>query len=354
MPFTSLWPQPDKNWNFDVSSLIVLIGEDMELQYRLSRRSFLQCVSAAPVVGLQNYLRSYDFLFEPGSLFYQTPYGCAGAPLPSARLANAIKAKKLLEDSNFTVYSIPQNAPPLSKYDIILQVWCVGTWLVFGGIIAFVTLAPKTTWIGVANITLLTSWSIIVRLVEYLNMVPSKAKDVDRPDGPDAIFILGRDNSAFVLKGSRMDIKKWVTRGLIYEARSPNVEWILQGFTRFTSLAVLLFIFSTLPNGHTMDQLAFIVLNAMAQINALLGQWLNSLSYISQLDLDTSKSCKVRTRTEVWGKLIKEFKAVNEQNDWINALDLLPKTDKWQTWKAELLKNVDQDPKALYNSLPGR
>jgi hypothetical protein len=354
MPFTPIWPQPGRNWNFDVSSLMVLIGEDTELQYRLSRRSFLQCICAAPVVGLQNYLRCYDFLFEPGTLNYQTPYGCAAAPLPSARLANAIKAKKFLEDGNFNVFSIPCRPRGPNRYDIILLVWCLATWFIYGGIVAFAVLAPNTTWVGIANVTLLTLWSIIVRLVEYVNMVPSEAKDVDRTDGPDAIFMMGRDNSAFVLKGTRGDIKQWVTRGLIYKTDSSDTKSFLQGVTRFTSLLVLLFIFSTLPNGHTMDQLSFILLNVVAQINVVFGQRLNSLSYIAQLGWDKNNSCKVRTRTEVWGKLIREFKTVHEKNGWIDAMDLLPRTEKWKTWKLEFLKDPNQDPKVLYNRLPGR
>ena len=356
MPFSPIWPQPRKNWNFDVSSLSVLIGEQLELQYRLSRRSLWQCISAAPVVGLQNYIRSYDLLLEPGSLTYSNPYGCAKAPLRNVQLENAIKLNNLLEDTNFNVYTIPPQKPPCNRYNIILNVWSAVTWLIYGGILAFAILAPHTTWIGIANVTILTGWSIIVRVIEYFNVVPSKAKKVNKPGDPDAIYILGRDNSGFVLKGSREDIKRWVTRGLIYKSyksRIPGTTQLFQGFTRFTSLLVLLFVFSTLPNGHTMDQLAFIILNAMAQVNVLLGQWLNSVSCMSELHFEETSSCKVVTRTDVYGRLIKEFKDVND-GEWITALDLLPKTRKWSDWKTKFLDDVDQDPKDLYNSLPGR
>ena len=139
----------------------------------------------------------------------------------------------------------------------------------------------------------------------------------------------------------------------LYESRIPGTTQLFQGFTRFTSLLVLLFVFSTLPNGHTMDQLAFIILNAMAQVNALLEQWLNSVSCMSELHFEKTSSCKVVTRTDVYGRLIREFKDVND-GEWITALDLLPKTKKWGVWKTKFLDDVDQDPKDLYNRLPGR
>jgi hypothetical protein len=353
MRFNNIWPPPNKNWSFDVSSLMVLISEELELQYRLSQRSFAQCIAAAPVVGLQSYARSYDLLFEPGTLMYAKPYGLAIAPLRNVQLENAIKHHKLLQDSEFNVYTIKSDRSALQIYNFKIYLWSFVTWLIYGGILALAIFAPYSTWIGVSNILILTSWSILIRLVEYVHIVPSTAKQTNREDDIDAIYILGRDNSAFVLKGSRADIKAWVSRGLEYRSVIPDSAPWIKGFTRITSLLVLLFIFSTIPNGHTMDQLAFMTLNIMAQANVLVGKRLNSERCMSQLERDNISSCKVRTRTHVYGMLIKEFKDV-QGNIWIDTLDLLPKTKKWAEWKTLFLKDVQQDPKNLYNKMPGR
>ena len=93
---------------------MVLIGEGEELSYRLSQRSLMQCLALGSVVGLQNYVRSYDLLLEPGSLTYFSPYGCKNAPLRNMQLSNATKHEQLLEDQKYTVYSIPSPSHPQS------------------------------------------------------------------------------------------------------------------------------------------------------------------------------------------------------------------------------------------------
>jgi hypothetical protein len=352
--FSPIWPQPDRNWNFDVSSLIILIGEELELRYRLSQRSFLQCITAAPVVGLQSYIRSYDLLLEPGALTYSSPYGCKTAPLRNVQLESAIRSNKLLEDGKFNIYKVrekPEKKSPIDRYDIILSVWVAFTWIIYGGLIAFSILIPTVTWIGIANVTVLTGWSIIVRVIEFLNIQPAEARRVGDPGDTDAIYILGRDNSAFVLKGTRMEIKIWTSRGLVYKSVIPGAARLFKGFTRITSLLVLLFIFSTIPNGHTMDQLAFIISNALGQVNVLLGQWLNSQICLSKLEVEKDGDM-VDTRTHVYANLIKEFKDANKHDDWVDVLDLLPKTKRWTTWKTRYTADVSQDPKTLFSQTP--
>ena len=352
MHFSPIWPTPDKNWNFDVSSLIVLIGEDLELQYRLSQRSFPACISAAPVVALQSYMRSYDFLLDVGNLSYSSPYGCKTAPLRNVRLENAIRTNKLLNDKEFNVYKVRPSSTktsPTKKYDIILAAWTILTWILFGGILAFAILMPKTTWIGVANCAIFTGWSIIIRVIEYFSLRPATAIGTANLGGDDAIYILGRDNSAFVLKGTRGDIKAWTSRGLVYTSIIPDCEGLMKGLTRFISLLALLFIFSTIPNAHTMDQLSFILLNALGQINVLVGQKINSRICMAELEKEPPK--EVASRTYVYANLIKEFKDVNQDNDWADILDLVPKTKRWATWRAEYSKDTSQDPKDLFNRI---
>jgi hypothetical protein len=269
------------------------------------------------------------------------------------QLENAIRSNKLLDDKEFNIFEIrpqPTKHSPVKKYDIILAAWTILTWILFGGILAFAILMPKTTWIGVTNAAVFTGWSIIIRVIEYFSLQQAQARETDNPNEPDAIYILGRDNSGFVLKGTRKEIKAWTSRGLVYKSIIPGKESLIKGLTRFTSLLVLLFIFSTIPNGHTMDQLSFILLNALGQINVLLGQWLNSR--ICMAELEPPSTNVVATRTNVYANLIKEFKDVNPHDDWIDVLDLLPKTKRWATWKERYSGDISQDPKLLFSQIP--
>ncbi|RYO88450.1 hypothetical protein DL766_004293 [Monosporascus sp. MC13-8B] len=107
MPLSSYSPQ---SWSFDVSSFMILVSEGEELRYRLSQRDLMQSIVAAPVVGLQCYIRSYDLLLEPGSLQYFSPRGCKSAPLRHARLEHAIRLQGLLKDGSYSVFRIPPRA----------------------------------------------------------------------------------------------------------------------------------------------------------------------------------------------------------------------------------------------------
>lgn len=342
---------PDQQpWTFDVSSLIVLISEDEERTYRLSRRSLLQCLTAAPVVGLQNYVRSYHLLLEPSKETYFSPYGVKNAPLRNIQLANALKHNKLLEDQRYTVFKIPadrklQDRASASSY-MLIALWTVATWIFFTGLLVIIHEVPGTTWVSYATCAVFTGWSIVLRLVEYVNVIPATVADATDPDERDAIFIIGRRNAAFVLEGSRNDVKDWTGRGLTYRSDPLGVPTSLwQGFTRMCSLLVLLFIFSAVPNGSTLDQVAFIFLNAVAQLNVLVGQRLNSQSVLSRLDM--VETTTEATRTHVYAKLIRRFRDAETEKKWVDTSGMLPKTEVWNAWKERIVDDV-KDPKHLY------
>ncbi|KAM7212347.1 hypothetical protein V8F06_012283 [Rhypophila decipiens] len=354
-------PESSQPWALDVSSLMILIGENEEMSYRLSQRSFLQCIAAAPVTGLQNYLSSYDVLADPSTIFeYFSPYGCKTAPFRNISLTNAIRHAKLLEDGKFTVFRVPprskfsakrnrNNTIDMGKYQNLLVAWVSFTWLALGGILAFTILLPDATWIGLANVVALTGWSIILRLIEYFNVRPANlsSENIHEPDAPDAIFIMGRANSAFVLEGTRKDIKEWTSPGLVYNQGSllglPASIW--QGFTRVGSLAQLIFIFCSIPNGSTTDQLAFIMLCALSQLNVVVGQQLNSRCRLAQLEKLVNS--REETRTHVYAKLIRRFRDVQRENNWIE-------TEAWDEWKARVLDAKDDhgvDFKKLFSTV---
>jgi hypothetical protein len=347
---------PDQQpWTFDVSSLIVLISEDEERNYRLSRRSLLQCLTAAPVVGLQNYVRSYDLLLEPSKETYFSPYGVKSAPLRNIRLANALKHEKILEDQRYTVLSIPDSRTMQDrasyKFRMLIALWTGVTWLLFAGLLAAIYKVPGTTWVSYATCAAFTGWSIVLRLVEYVNVIPATVaeSEVDAPNELDAVFVMGRSNSAFVLEGSRKDVKEWTSCGLTYRPKPWGVKAsVWQGFTRLCSLMVLLFIFSAVPNGSTLDQVAFIILNAVAQLNVLVGQRLNSQCVLSRLE--TIEDTKVDTRTHVYAKLIRRFCDAETEKQWVDASGMLPKTEVWNAWKDRVVNNAD-DPKELYREI---
>jgi hypothetical protein len=336
---------------------MILISEDEERNYRLSRRSFVQCLATIPVVGLQNYIRSYNFLFEPENLAYFSPYGVKNAPLRNARLANAIKHEGLLQDHRYTVFKIPPKSDlptrtyrKSSKSDIFLLLWVTATWIFFAGLLVASRLIPRMTWVSTTTCAVFTSWSMLLRFIEYAHVQPAAVgKDTVTDSAlPDAIFILGRNNSAFVLEGSRKDIKDWTSRGLIYRQDPLGIPcWAWHGFTRLGSLLVLLFVFSVIPNGSTGDQVVFILLNTMAQMNALVGQRLNgqcSLSRLAKLEDEREP-----TRTHVYAKLLRRFDDAGK--DWVDAAGLLPKTTVWDTWRTRVVSEKSADPKVLYNEI---
>src|SRR5580700_6224114 len=85
---------------------MVLLSEQEELNYRLMRRSLLECFSAAPVTGLQAYMRSNDSLVDLVGPSYISPYGGKKAPLRNMGLAQMISIRRLLRDGRYTLCRI--------------------------------------------------------------------------------------------------------------------------------------------------------------------------------------------------------------------------------------------------------
>ncbi|CAI9637427.1 unnamed protein product [Alternaria burnsii] len=346
-------------WTLDVSSLIVLISEDEERNYRLSRRSLLQCLVAAPVVGLQNYVRSYNMLLDTSAEAYFSPYGVKSAPLRNIQLSNALKINKLLEDGRYNVYGIPtNNAKSKSvnrKSQTFLALWTCATWAFFAGLIFGIYKSNQTTWVSLATCTTLTGWSIIIRLIEYVNVVPSiSGRDhVNDPNALDAVFIMGRSNSAFILEGSRKDVKSWTSSGLVYRENPlgiPASVW--QFFTRMGSLMVLLSFLTSIPNGSTADQVAFVLLNILAQANVLIGQWANSRCVLSKLSkIESINDPQNLTRTHIYAKLIRQFRQAEDVHEWVEASNMLPRTEVWDRWKVQIKEDAQKDPKKLYREI---
>jgi hypothetical protein len=228
----------------------------------------------------------------------------------------------------------------------------VATWILFAGLLVAIYKVAGTTWVSLATCLIFTGWSIILRLVERCNIIPANSNGAytTSPDGRDAMFIMGRSNAAFVLQGSRKDVKDWTSRGLTYRERPWEIPASLwQAFTHVGSLLVLLFIFSAIPNGSTVDQVAFILLNTVAQLNVLIGQRLNSQYILSKL-LKVEDTKEV-TRTHVYAKLIRRFRKAEETHHWVKASNMLPRTEVWDVWKAQVGEDTQEDPKTLYQTV---
>lgn len=346
-------------WTLDVSSLIVLISEDEERNYRLSRRSLLQCLVAAPVVGLQNYVRSYAMLLDTSAETYFSPYGVKSAPLRNIQLSNALKLNKLLEDGRYTVYQIPTSSSKSQsvnrKSQTFLVLWTCATWAFFAGLIFGICKSDQTTWVSLATCITFTGWSIMIRLIEHVNVIPSTngLDHVNDPNALDAVFIMGRSNSAFVLEGSRKDVKSWTSSGLIYRESPlgiPASVWQL--FTRMGSLMVLLSFLTSIPNGSTADQVAFVILNIVAQANVLVGQWANSQCVLSKLSMiESINDPQNLTRTHIYAKLIRRFCQAEDVHEWVEASNMLPRTEVWDRWKVQIKEDAQKDPKKLYREI---
>ncbi|KAF3919026.1 hypothetical protein ABW21_db0200833 [Orbilia brochopaga] len=332
------------NWAFDVSSFMVLVGESEEFRYRAMRRSVMECFAAAPIAGVQSYLHSTASLTEATGSSYFSPVGMNSAPLRNMQLEHAIRTKALLKDGNCGVYEIPQTKwndrkcrlPPPG---IIL--WTLFTWIALAGIFVGLILNPGLTWIGYTNVFGFVGWSIIARLIDRYRM-EKVVNHTSEPERDDAIFILGRRNSCFILKGKRKDLVEWTGCGIIQRdgVLAQAAEYIM----RITSLIMILFVFLTIPNGTTWDQVAFIGVNIIGQLNVLVGQILTANDYFSRLNL--VNSITVPTRTHVYGVLLREF----GNGQWVDEASILPRTEIWDRWRS-LVATHDyrgMDSKELY------
>jgi hypothetical protein len=330
-------------WSFDVSSFMVLVGEAEEFSYRLMQRSLLECLTAAPVAGLQSYIRSNYSLLETTGFLYFSPRGCTTAPLRNMRLTQSISRHRLLRDGACKVYQIPAVRKTRSKINRS-SIVAVVSWLVFVAIMAFTCLIGDMSWIGYSACSGLTAWSIIVRLAERYCLEPTTVK-ASQPDQSDAVYILGRRSSCLVLQGSRRDVSKWTGQGL-EQKKGEIVELICLGM-RVGSLVLLLYLLVVIPNGTTSDQVVFIFLNTMGQLNVILGQNLNARACFEELELVEDKV--MPTRTHVYAYLLRKF----GNGRWVDKAGLLPQTEEWTAWRDAVTRNLSMDPKLQYEICTG-
>lgn len=346
----------DTLWNFDISAFMVLIGGEQESNYRCMQRSLFECLCPAPVAGLQTYVQGYEHLYDLSTLQYFSPSGGKSAPLRNLKLASAFRQQALLRDGQCRYYRIPSSQSPsvsvtTSTYIIPrilstlrMRLWSVATWAFATAIIFFLAFMGDTSWIGYSTFAIFSGWSIIVRSIEYycIRTSATELHTTSGKDKSDAVYFLGRRNSVVIIEGSRLGIKQWTGLGLELSA-SPSTQW----FLRLGSLCVLLYTFVTIPNGTTWDQVAFILLNILGQVNVMAGQWLNAEGCLRALERVENKEVEVRSRTDVWAFLIREF----GNGDWIDKADLLPSTEIWRRWRARIGDQRKTDPKSLYDQI---
>ncbi|KAK7703390.1 hypothetical protein SLS64_009059 [Diaporthe eres] len=344
-------PRSFQDWSFDVSSLMILLGEPEEKRYRLAGRSLAEALVAAPAAGIQCYLKSYDIHQELSDLSYLSPYGCKIAPLRNLRLDNVIRQQCLLKDGRYTTYRVQSRRK--STLPWLIAMWTAITWLVFLTILIAFTFWAGVTWIGLSTCIVFTAWSILIRLIEYhmASPPPIGTVPVNRPSGPDAAVFLGRANSAVVLEGSREEIKHWTSCGIVYKDSAlgiPASFW--QYATRLGTLLTLVFIFIAIPNGSPADQLMFIVLNILGQANVLLGYYFTAQSCLECLELVEDQSSAVATRTHVYAQVLRQFRDM-KNSSWVEKLGFLPETPVWREWKDRIVAGPGLlcDPKELYD-----
>lgn len=320
---------------------MVLLGDQEETNYRVMQRTLIECFSATPVAGLQSYLRSFTTIIDVKGREYIHPKWCSKMPLRNLRLHRTIALNDLLRDGKFSTYKVNSNDQGnRSKTTYVwLWMWSAFSWVLFGTLVSSVIFYSRYTWIGYTNCALLTAWSIVIRLVDRFCIVVGSHKEASDPDMEDAVFMLGRRNSCFMLRGIRRDMSRWTDWDL--HCGKKKIHRFLDGFVRLGTLLLMLFIFTTIPNGSTGDQVAFVCQNVLAQVNVWVGQRLNSSRCLASLDKMESRECK--TRTHAYRDLIVEF----GNDDWVDAVSLLPNMAPWKRWRARIMDWKD-DAKELY------
>jgi hypothetical protein len=276
---------------------------------------------APPAAGLQNHLRSYATITATVGQTYISQSGGNTAPLRNMRLANTIRSRDLLGDSRYCIYRIPPSQDTRNTLnDLSSLIWMLVAWLIVAG--AFVTLAllPGAYWIGYTNWALLPAWSIALRLIDQKCI--HMAKNIpSQPLRHDSVIVLGRWNSCFILEGSREDINHWTGLGLA--VNKSNTSTILGYLTRTTTLLVLTFVFISIPNGTVYDQVSFIVINILGQVNLKVGRYLNAKTCLRSTE--KIKDVKAPTRTHLYGLLLPQF----GNGEWVDRAGLLPNTSVW-------------------------
>ncbi|KAK5716980.1 hypothetical protein LTR17_016197 [Elasticomyces elasticus] len=189
-----------------------------------------------------------------------------------------------------------------------------------------------------SNCTILVAWSLALRVLDRQLVEPMELHTSD-PEKADAVIFLGRRNSALILEGSRAEIAKWTGAGLM--AKEGVAVYYITTLARVCSVLVLLWIFITIPNGTTYDQLAFIFLCLLGQMNVALGQRFNGAICLESFE--HAASIDSPTRTHVYASLLQKF----GDGPWVDATQLLPETTVWSLWRTQLRASTD-DPKVLY------
>jgi hypothetical protein len=255
------------------------------------------------------------------------------------RLMLSISRCKLLRDGICRVYQIPQGGRTRSNINRLTVASAI-SWLVFVAIMTPVLLLGEASWIGLSACFSLIGWSIILRLWEKYCLKLATV-NAHGPDQPDAVYILGRRNSCLVLQGSRKDVLEWTGQGL-EQREGDAIDLICTGM-RIGSLAMLLYLLIVIPNGTTWDQVAFIILNTLGQLNVLLGQRVNARACLDELEI--VEDVATPTRTHVYAYLLRKF----GNRAWVGKTALLPQTEVWMRWRDAVTRNVKIDPKEQYN-----
>ena len=91
------------------------------------------------------------------------------------------------------------------------------------------------------------------------------------------------------------------------------------------------------------------MVNALAQSNVVIGRRLNGNLCFSKLVSIVMP--KMRTRTHIYGKLIKYFKDVEKSISWVKNAGLLPNTEVWIEWSQRIVDGDQMDAKQLYKAV---
>ncbi|KAI1263462.1 hypothetical protein F5Y18DRAFT_438147 [Xylariaceae sp. FL1019] len=281
-------------WSLDASSFLVLLGENEELGFRRARNRLPDILTLAPVSGLQPYLRSLTALMDVEARGYISPY------------AQMLVKQSLLEDGLVSIYSINGTSSTSTAYRLI----ALSSWLVTSNLLAFAV------------------WSDYLRVVDAVLIVPATTTN-SFPDNSDAAIFLGGRKSAFVLEGPRRDICRWTGLGLRH--RTLPGPWrhlmtALVALARIGTFLLLSFMFMTIPNGTTDDQVVFIVYIIFGQLSTSLA--IHRHTRQTRLQPRHVVDIAVLTRTHVYVAMLRRYK----HDGWVDEVDILPKTPIWTLW----------------------
>lgn len=127
---------------------------------------------------------------------------------------------------------------------------------------------------------------------------------------------------------------------------------IWQYATRLGTLLVLGLILVVIPNATPTDQLLFLASNIIGQLHALLVAWFNAKSGLQSLKRVNDLSGTVRTRTDVYARVLRQFRHLENQ-EWAERAGMLPDTVVWKEWRSQVVVSPGLycDPKLLYGNI---